>query len=77
MTDKLATTLQEEVALSYANVGKYFPLTSCFRQDTTLDYHNILCYKNSVIGSLCALRENRGQVVDLGAVGSRIAHVVM
>lgn len=77
MTDKLSTTLQEEVALSYTNVDKYFPLTLCFRQNTSLDYHNILWYKNNVIASLCVPRGNRSQVVDLGAAGSRIAHVVM
>ena len=62
---------------SHTNVDEYSSLTLCFRQNTVLDYHNILWYKNSVIDSLCTPRENRGQVVDLGAAGSRIAHVVM
>ena len=77
VTDKLSTTLQEEVVLSYTNVDEDFSLTLRFRQNIALDYHNILWYKNNVIDSLCVPRENRGQVVDLGAAGSRIAHVVM
>ena len=77
VTDKLSTTLQEEVVLSYTNVDEDFSLTLRFRQNIALDYHNILWYKNNVIDSLCVPRENRGQVVDLGAAGSRIAHVVV
>ena len=65
-----------------ANMGEYSSLASSKQQYIDeisiihLTVYNILCYKDIVIDSLCALRENRGRVIALGAAGSRIAHVV-
>lgn len=63
-------------------MGEYSSLASSKQQYIDeisiihLTVYNILCYKDIVIDSLCALRENRGRVIALGAAGNRIAHVV-